>query len=84
MGTICCDRGQERAARSILEPNSVGTTLLTSTLASYAHLAQSGVPYLTPPLGRMAEIATGWASVRHRQTSSLTETVTKSTTGADV
>ena len=30
-----------------------------TTLASYAHLAQSGVLCLNPPLGHMAEIATG-------------------------
>ena len=38
--------------------------------------------YLTPPLGRMAEIATGQASVGHRQTSSLTELTTKFTVKA--
>jgi len=39
---------------------------------------------LTPPHGHMAEMTTGRASVGHRQTSSLTETVTKSTNEAGV
>ena len=35
MGTMFCDRGQERAARSILEPNGYGNRLAYATPADW-------------------------------------------------